>query len=191
MSESIIVIETELNSSTLVIDKFHVIQYFNWHLQQFRLLFTSSKFPLPKQLLEKNKEDLSDKEKIILKNIFKKYPTIEELWRMKEIIRTMYRCKNIKKANMYYESMMQGLEFDARQRFQLIFRTMKKWKEPILNYFDKRITNAFTEGCHTKIKLLKRISYGFRNRENYIAKMTLAFLPFTAIVSFFSSPYLT
>lgn len=50
------IVESELDHSILVIDKFHIIQYFNWHLQQFRILFTSSKFPLPKQLLEKTKK---------------------------------------------------------------------------------------------------------------------------------------
>ncbi|MBI3626575.1 transposase, partial [Candidatus Uhrbacteria bacterium] len=43
--------------------------------------------------------------------------------------------------------------------------------------FNNRSTNAFTEGVHTKIKLMKRVSFGFRNVFNYISKMTLAFLP--------------
>ena len=38
-------------------------------------------------------------------------------------------------------------------------------------------TNGFTEGCHTKIKMMKRVSFGFRNINNYIAKMMLAFIP--------------
>ena len=45
-----------------------------------------------------------------------------------------------------------------------------------------RITNGFTEGCHTKVKLLKRLSYGFRNVEVYRRKMLLGFLPKTAAV---------
>ncbi len=38
-------------------------------------------------------------------------------------------------------------------------------------------TNAYTEGVHTKIKLLKRASYGLRNIEVYVKKMHLGFLP--------------
>jgi transposase len=182
------VVESELSKLVLVVDKFHVIQYFNFHLSQFRTLYTSSSFPLPKQLLEKNKEDLTKEEKDALKGIFKKYPPIGELWKMKEIIRRMYRSKNIQKAMLYYHAMMDGLQHDARPRWQTIYRTLKRWEEPILNYFRKRITNAFTEGCHTKIKLLKRISYGFKNKTHYIAKMTLGFLPAIAILELFSSP---
>jgi transposase len=38
-------------------------------------------------------------------------------------------------------------------------------------------TNGFTEGCHTKIKMLKRVSYGLRNMEVYWRKMLLGFVP--------------
>lgn len=185
------VIESILPHSPLVIDKFHVIQHLNWHIQQFRSIFTSSKFPLPKQLLEKNKEDLIHSEKVKLKKIFKLIPQLEELWNIKEFLRRMYRCKNFNKANVLYQSLLNELATDERDRFKLLFRTLKKWKNPILNYFKHRVTNAFTEGCHTKIKLLKRISYGFRNKENYIAKMSLAFLPLATIFQLFSSPSLT
>ena len=54
--------------------------------------------------------------------------------------------------------------------------TIIKWKKEILNYFDNYTTNGFTEGCYTKIKLIKRISYGFRNVYTYIAKMKLSFM---------------
>ncbi|MDP3997863.1 MAG: transposase, partial [Candidatus Andersenbacteria bacterium] len=38
------------------------------------------------------------------------------------------------------------------------------------------------EGCHTKIKMLKRQSYGFRNRERYKIKMLLGFHPVSELV---------
>ena len=56
--------------------------------------------------------------------------------------------------------------------------TLKRWKPYILNFFANRTTNAFIEGCHNKIKLIKRMSYGFRNFNNYVLKITLAFAPF-------------
>src|SRR3989304_9428630 len=56
-------------------------------------------------------------------------------------------------------------------------KTLKRWWPHILNYFNRYFTNAFTEGMHTKIKMIKRMSFGFRNINNYIAKMTLAFMP--------------
>lgn len=46
-------------------------------------------------------------------------------------------------------------------------KTVKNWKEGILNYFLERATNAFAEGINNAIKLLKRKAYGFRNFENF------------------------
>ena len=36
----------------------------------------------------------------------------------------------------------------------------------ILNYFDHRVTNGFVEGKNDRIKVIKRIAYGYRNVNN-------------------------
>ena len=173
----------ELPGTPIVIDPFHVIQHLNKELSDLRLIFTRREYPLPKRLLEKNKEDLTAREKEELQTMFKHYPAIGELWRIKEIIRRMYRVKDPKEAGVRYRSVLNGLRGDVRHRFARLYRTLKNWETEILNYFTHRITNGYTEGVHTRIKLLKRISYGFRNKTNYIAKMTLAFLPLATLVS--------
>jgi hypothetical protein len=55
--------------------------------------------------------------------------------------------------------------------------TLKHWREPILNHCDNHTTNGFTEGCHTKIKMLKRLSYGWKSVDVYWRKMPLGFVP--------------
>lgn len=173
----------ELPETPIVIDPFHVIQHLNKELSELRLIFTRHEYPLPKHLLEKNKEDLTPQENKELQSIFKRYPALAELWRIKEIIRRMYRLKDSKEARVRYRSILNGLRGDARHRFARLYRTLTNWETEILNYFTHRITNGYTEGVHTRIKLLKRISYGFRNKDNYIAKMTLAFLPLATLIT--------
>ena len=46
----------------------------------------------------------------------------------------------------------------------------------ILNYFNNKTTNGFTEGIHTKFKLIKRYSYGIKNPEVYVKKLILGFV---------------
>lgn len=53
----------------------------------------------------------------------------------------------------------------------------------MLAYHTWWTTNGYTEGVHTKIKLLKRISYGFKNREVYVRKMFLAFVPLAQLTA--------
>lgn len=186
------VIAEVLLDTPVVIDRFHVIAHLNQQLSELRLVFTSRKDPLPKQLFEKNKEVLTQAERALLKEIFRRYPAIAELWRIKEIMRRIYRYRDPQEARRHYESLLEGLVGDTRPRFAGIYRTLKRWKNDILNYHTHRITNGYTEGVHTRIKLLKRVSYGFRNKTNYIAKMTLAFLPFAALLTMIkTSPSLT
>ncbi|MEE9390422.1 MAG: transposase [Candidatus Aminicenantaceae bacterium] len=56
-------------------------------------------------------------------------------------------------------------------------RTLKKWRPYVLNFFDNQTTNAYTEGLHTKIKMIKRISFGFRNVDAYVRKVLLSLFP--------------
>lgn len=178
-------VQKSLPNTKIVVDKFHVIQYFNHHLAEMRKVYTTSSFPLPKKLLQRNKEDLNDDERRELDKVFKHYPPIFEFWKMKEIMRGIYSMNDAKQAQRRFNGLLAGLESDVRPRWQKLYRTLLKWGEGIMNYFVFRVTNAYTEGVHTKIKLLKRISYGFRNRANYIAKMTLAFLPFMSLIECF------
>jgi transposase len=55
---------------------------------------------------------------------------------------------------------------------------IRRWRREILAHGaqPQRWTNGFIEGLHTKIKHLKRVSYGCRNRDRYRRKMLLGFL---------------
>jgi transposase len=46
----------------------------------------------------------------------------------------------------------------------------------MLSYFYERTTNSFTEGYHTKIKMLKGVSCGLRNVDVYWRIMLLEFV---------------
>ena len=61
-------------------------------------------------------------------------------------------------------------------------KTLEKFHDPILNYFDFQVTNAFTEGIHTKCKLIKRQGFGFKNKQIYLRKLMLGFIPFSLLL---------
>ena len=54
---------------------------------------------------------------------------------------------------------------------------LKQSRDSTLNHFANGTINGFTEGCNTKIKMLKWVSYGLRNVEVYWRKMFLGFVP--------------
>lgn len=173
------VIEKELPDAKVTVDKFHVIAYANKNLDEVRSIIIGKGFHVRK-ILFKGKEKLNEKEKIKLENLFKQFEKFQSLYQayfIKEKLRDFYRLKNKSEARKKLNVIIMYCE-DSESRYMRSFgRTLFRWKENILNYFDNFQTNAFTEGVHTKIKMIKRISFGFRNIDNYIAKVTLAFIP--------------
>lgn len=175
--------ERLLPNAMIVADRFHVEQLANRLVDQIRAVVTELHPGRThiKEILLKGREKLTPKEKIKLEFVFlrfKKYPALYQAWFIKEKIRDMYRLKNKDTAREKFSHVLTLLmDADCSRYFRPFLQTLKFWKENILNYFNNRSTNAFTEGVHTKIKLMKRVSFGFRNVFNYISKMTLAFLP--------------
>jgi transposase len=50
---------------------------------------------------------------------------------------------------------------------------IKRWRKEILNYFDYPYTNGFVEGKNNRIKVIKRLAYGYRNRANFRQRIFL------------------
>ena len=141
-----------------------------------------------KKLLLTNYYLLDDCEKNKLEMVWKKYehyPVLKQSWLIKEKIIQFYRLGNFEAAKKNFKYITMLFETIDRSRYAATTgRTWKNWKEPILNYFKNKTTNGFTEGCHTKIKMMKRVSFGFRNIDNYIAKMMLAFIPLISVADY-------
>jgi len=174
----------------VVADRYHVQELAKRNLEAVRQIVQDErggrKIHL-KQLLLSNRERLTDQEKIKLENIFKtyeKFPILREAYIIKETVRTMYSYHDRTKAEEKFQHIIMLLQTIHHSRYlDVMLKTLKRWKPEILNYFDYRTTNGFTEGCHTKIKMIKRVSFGFKNINNYIAKMTLAFIPLIWLIN--------
>lgn len=181
------VVEKELPKARIVVDPFHVVGAANSTIDELRqiLLATRDWHPKIRRLLLKNKENLTFEENLKLIDVFerlRKFPSLEIAWRAKEKLRDMYHAEDKNEATHKFNLVLAYLS-DTDSHYLKVFRgTLERWKDYILNHFDNRTTNAFTEGCHTKIKLTKRMSYGFKNVNNYIAKMMLAFIPLTILI---------
>ncbi|BCL37106.1 hypothetical protein NSMS1_35530 [Nostoc sp. MS1] len=56
--------------------------------------------------------------------------------------------------------------YDAMLFFPKSIGTMIRWFGEIVGYFDSRTTSGTVEGIN-KLKLIKRLGYGFRNFNNF------------------------
>jgi len=63
---------------------------------------------------------------------------------------------------------------DALLHFPKSIGTMVRWFGEIVGYFDHRTTSGAVEGINNKLKLIKRLGYGFRNFENFRLRSLLS-----------------
>lgn len=180
-------VESFFPHATTVVDKFHVLSYLA------HLIDMDRKHDAPKiksyenirQIMRKPKFILTEKEWNSLNKIFNEYPTLKEKWDIYQKLSIFYRLKNKKEAEICLMNIRDDLLIFGDSYVVDFARTINRLKEEILNYFDNRTTNAFTEGVHTKIKMIKRTSFGFRNIDIYIRKVMLAFIPLAIILERF------
>lgn len=172
------VLQEELPHTKVVTDPFHLVCDANRRLDEARRIEQEmQKEKIRKWELLKGKERLNERQLEIRDTILRKYPILSEFYFIKEQIRDMYKAKTKEEGEQILTRIIINCEASDDVAINLWGKTLRTWRKHILSHFETRTTNAFTEGVHTKIKLIKRMSYGFRNIDIYIKKMILCFLP--------------
>lgn len=172
------------NAST-VVDKFHVLSYLASLIDSDRRITMPNlrSYENIRQIMRKPAYRLTKKENDRLNSIFKQHSNLKQKWDIYQKLSSFYRLKSKEEARSALEEIKGDLSRLEPSYTKDFLGTIKRLEVEILNYFDNRTTNAFTEGVHTKIKMIKRTSFGFRNIEIYIKKVMLAFIPIALILS--------
>jgi len=171
----------------LVIDKYHLIADANKRVSAERLIVEEvvlkNKHQLPRKLFLKGKEHLSEEEQKKLKLLLTKYPDLSVYYFIKEGLRELYTKADKESATKFLDNLIRLMYHQREKGCSDWAKTLERHHDAILNYFDFHITNAYTEGVHTKMKLIKRQGFGYRNKEIYLRKLVLGFLPLAALIS--------
>jgi len=165
----------------VVVDPFHVIADSNKRMDEARRIeqdvHRKRKVQIPKKIFLVGREKLTEERRQRVDTLLEKYPGLKGFYWAKEKIRELYRQPGRGEAAKLLENIIFNLKSADDAELIRWGNTLKHWRQPILNHFDNHTTNGFTEGCNTKIKMLKRISYGLKNVEVYWRKMLLGFVP--------------
>ena len=166
---------------TIVIDRFHFFAHMNKAVDNIRKQLRR-KFPDDEQLkgakwlLLKNPENLSEKEKHTLKQLLTSFPKLKSAYDLKNELRDIFetdlsREKAEKQIDLWVEK-VEELNNCATNKF---LKTLQNWKDHMLNYFIERVSNGIVEGINNKIKMIKRMAYGFRNFEHMRLRIITSF----------------
>ena len=135
------------------------------------------KVEIPKKIFLIGGEKLREEQRAKIAELLIRYPSLKGFYWAKEKIRELYRQQSREEAAKLLDLIILNLRLEDDGELVRWGNTLRRWGEPILNHFDNGTTNGFTEGCNTKIKMLKRVSYGLRNVDVYWRKMLLGFVP--------------
>lgn len=119
-------------------------------------------------LLVSNYDHLSEKKKEELDRILASCPELALCHHVKEEFRDWYEeeCEP-QEAEKELKKWIKLAESLGSQAMTNFVKTLKNWKEWILNYFEERASNGFAEGLNNALQLLKRRAFGFRNFGNF------------------------
>ena len=157
----------------IVFDRFHVMKHVNEAVDTTRKKEN-------RQILKNGNTDLKGTRYIWLyasENLPDKYrEKYEELkksdlmtgkaYPMKENIRELWNAPSRDDAMKYWKSWYSWVIHSSIEAMKDVARLMKVHLEKMMNYFVHRITNARAEGINSKISLIEKMAYGFRNREH-------------------------
>lgn len=123
--------------------------------------------------LWKNPEDLTERQHAKLAWIATTDPRLHRAYLLKEGLRTIFQ--------MPYDDAVEALDlwlgWARRCRipaFTKLARSIKKSRQLILNAIAHRLSNALIESVNTKIRLITRIAFGFKNVDALIALAMLS-----------------
>ncbi|MEH2380853.1 MAG: ISL3 family transposase [Nostoc sp.] len=117
-----------------------------------------------KYSLLKNEKDLTEQQKEKLKSVLEVSPQLSKMHALKEEFRYIFETKY-----SWGEGVLKLLDWmhNAMSFFPKSIGTIQRWFGEIVGYFDNRTTSGVVEGINNKLKLIKRLGYGFRNFENF------------------------
>lgn len=161
-------------NATVVIDRFHVVRYCVWALEnvrkreQLKLSAVDRKyFKRSRKLLTTRMSRLSDENKLAVERMLVFSRDLREAYLLKEAFFKFIDSpsKDDAKKNLLafrlYAQIAQIPEFDA------CCTMLFNWEPYIMNAFGCSYSNGFTEGINNYIKVVKRIGFGFRNFDNF------------------------
>jgi len=168
----------ENTNADIVFDKFHVSKKINEALDSIRKREFAKAGEDERKLMKKKRflilsrnKNLKPEDREKLNSLIQQNNELYIAYLMKEQALDVFEENNpiagIARLNKWFDNVATaGIE-----EFKKVISTIKTYLYGIVNYFTHRVTNAASEGFNTKITVLKRRAYGFRDLEYFKLKI--------------------
>lgn len=168
-----------LPDATIVADRFHVMKLVGDELNQTiikerkatELIVSETAKATKKSVLHRSKyailkpeDKLTAMQKLKLAEVKKNFPVLAAMHQQKEAFRKIFEA-----SKDWSEGTFRLLDWlsNIGSNFEISAGTIKRWMSEIIGYFDQGTTSRVVEGINNRLKLIKRLGYGFRNFERF------------------------
>lgn len=167
-------------NAEVVIDRFHIVKALNETLdknrKELRKEFKDDDcYKGIKWALFKRPEKCDEEQTKLLGKAFEKSWLLEEIYTLRNTFNSMFDIASTKAILSteldFWISHAKALKNNFLDAF---VKTLQRWKNPIVAFASKGITNAVTEGLNNYLRYFKRISFGLPNFEHMRLRILLA-----------------
>lgn len=161
-------------NAKIVSDRFHVIRVVQQHfLETWKQLDAQGRKNRGLlSLMRRKAENLLPEQKERLEQYFDQNPAVRIIYEAKEELcsllnikhRTKPACRPLVAELLRWIQQLKDSPFEA---FRTLGATLSSWREEIARMWRFTKNNGITEGFHTKMEMIQRRAYGFRNFDNY------------------------
>lgn len=174
-------VRDNLPTAVHVFDHFHVIKLFNEKLSAFRReLYNQASSDRERRILKgtrwlllKNPENLEEDRKELerLEDALRLNQPLATAYYLKEDLRQIWSQPNKRSARRVLRDWLARARASGIRMLIQFAATLEEHQEGVLNYYNYRISTGPLEGTNTKIQLMKRQAYGFRDQEFFKLKI--------------------
>lgn len=155
-------------NAKLVADKFHVLRLLTPHIMKGgKDIHGHRKELQTRRKLLCNRTNLDYFVRQDIDRYLQQHGKLRELYRWKERLFEFYRIKGYNRAKRAFEKLLEQMGTSTLLEIQRLLKTLQRWKNEILKYFENHYTNGFTERMNGTGKLMQRRAFGYRSFKNY------------------------
>lgn len=168
--------------AAVVFDKFHVIAQYGRIIDRIRneeyRKATEAQKPVlkgTKYLLLKNPENLKADQKLRLEELLNLNQNLNTTYLLKEELARLWDYRNTWEAEKSLDRWIGLAQESGIQELIKFAKTLHHYREGLINHARWSINSAKLEGVNNKIKVIKRMAYGFHDVEYFILKIKQGF----------------
>ena len=176
------VARTFFPNAKIIIDRFHVVRFCTLAMDDVRKSVQKQLpsdqrryFKRSRRLLLKHRDELSKEDRAAVDVMLRFSDRLLQAYSLKEAFYHFMAAPDRAEADRRLDFWLDACDRLRLPEFKACRRMLCNWRDSILNAFDVRLSNGFTESCNNAIKSLKRASFGCRNFSRFRKRILLSF----------------